>query len=513
MITNNQYYIKQHAIRANSCKTRIPNSSVATMNVITVFEHQHLTVHDFLQASDFDWLMAQESAVFTIKRKQGQWQLKVGHYIGIILLPSGMTLEILPKLNQSTQTSDIVQTRHWVQGMLSDLIHLDAHNNRKLPNTKNFGQFSSQSTPLPLKVLPISDWLIEQFLQRLMDYQPTKHYQAQIDNQASLQGRLLIKEQLRHNSMQPHKFICESSVLSHDMLANRLIKSALVYLMPLLPQFISSKLLQPWRQVSTLNNREMQQIAVIYTQAKRQLDVQPLQKQKLHAAHQLVDLAYWLLKQRAAVTGNGIDPSRQNSSQLRLCLLIDMNQAFEQWASQRIASMFQQISSSYRPFYQTQSVWLNDAEGLACLSIRPDLLIFEIVSDDCQNQSDTAAHQTQAKDKTKGHYSHVIDIKWKYLPHAAAISASDAYQLTSYAQAYLAGQVWLVYPVLGRDRQPVALKQQTHYGSNDSDSDSDSDSSDDIKNNESIDAHLWLMPFDVLTGTLNGEVLPHLDKA
>ena len=41
----------------------------------------------------------------------------------------------------------------------------------------------------------------------------------------------------------------------------------------------------------------------------------------------------------------------------------------------------------------------------------------------------------------------------------------------------------------------------------------DSDSSDDIKNNESADAHLWLMPFDVLTGTLNGEVLPHLDKA
>jgi len=121
------------------------------MNVITVFEHQRLTVHDFLQASDFDWLMTQEFAVFTIKRKQGLWQLKVGHYIGIILLPSGMTLEILPKLNQSTQTSDIVQTRHWVQGMLSDLIHLDTSNNRKLPNTKNFGQFSSQSTPLPLK--------------------------------------------------------------------------------------------------------------------------------------------------------------------------------------------------------------------------------------------------------------------------------------------------------------------------------------------------------------------------
>ncbi|MGP9545297.1 McrC family protein [Psychrobacter sp. AOP7-B1-25] len=508
MITNNPYYAKEHSIRVISRQTRIPNSSVITMNVITVFEHQRLTVHDFLQASDFDWLIAQEFAVFTIKRKQGQWQIKVGHYIGIILLPSGMTLEILPKLNQSTQTSDIVQTRYWVQGMLSDLIHLDTSNNRKLPNTKNFGQFSSQSTPLPLKALPISDWLIEQFLQRLIDYQPTKHYQAQIDNQASLQGRLLIKEQLRHNSMQPHKFICESSVLSHDMLANRLIKSALVYLMPLLPQLVSSKLLQPWQQVSTLNNREIQQIAVIYAQAKRQLDVQPLQKQKLHAAQQLVDLAYWLLKQATAATGNGIDPSKRSCSQLKLCLLIDMNQAFEQWASQRIASMFQQISSNYRPLYQTQSVWLNDAEGLACLSIRPDLLIFKTVSDDYQNQSNTAASQITAQDKTRGRYSHVIDIKWKHLPHAAAISASDAYQLTSYAQAYLAGQVWLVYPVLGGDRQPAELKQQIHRGSGDT----KGDISNDVKNSASANAYLWLMPFDVLTGTLNGDVLPHLDK-
>ncbi|MGM8889324.1 McrC family protein [Psychrobacter sp. 1Y1] len=509
MITNNPYYAKEHIIKANSRQTRVPNSSVATMNVITVFEHQRLTVHDFLQASDFDWLIAQEFAAFTIKRKRGQWQLKVGHYIGVILLPSGITLEILPKLNPSIQTNDIVQTRHWVQGMLSDLIHLDAHNNHKLPNTKNFGQFSSQSTPLPLKVLPISDWLIEQFLQRLMDYQPTKHYQAQIENQASLQGRLLIKEQLRHNSMQPHKFICESSVFSHDMLANRLIKSALVYLMTLLPQFISSKLLQPWQQVSTLNNREMQQIALIYAQAKRQLDVQPLQKQKLHAAQQLVDLAYWLLKQTTAATGNGIDPNRQNCSQLRLCLLIDMNQAFEQWASQRIASMFQQVSSNYRPFYQTQSVWLNDSEGQACVSIRPDLLIYKTAdNDNNQNQSDTAV----SKETVNGCYSHVIDIKWKYLPHAGAITASDAYQLTSYAQAYQAGQGWMVYPVLGDKRRPVALKQQIYRDNGDNKSNISIDISDGTKSNHSNHADLWLIPFDVLTGMVNGDLPANLNE-
>lgn len=472
-----------------------------TANVITVFEHQRLTVHDFLHASDFYWLMAQEFAVFTIKRKQGQWQLKVGHYIGLVLLPSGMTLELLPKLNTSNQDNDIAQTRHWVQSMLSDLIDLNARNNRKLPSTKNLGQFTHQSTSLPINALPLSDWLITQFLQRLAYYQPTKHYQAQIDNQTSLQGRLLIKEQLRHNIMQPHRFVCESSVLSQDMLANRLIKSALAYLTPLLPNSVFSNLLQPWWQLPTLNQSEMQRLELIYAQAKRQLDVQPLQRQKLQTARQLVDLAYWLLHQTSATTGHGIDSSKQNLSQPRLCLLIDMNQAIEQWASQRIGSIFQQLSSDYRPFYQTQSVWLNDAEGQVCLSIRPDLLIYETAdNDNYQNQSDAAF----IKDKNKGRYSHVIDIKWKYLPHAAAISAGDAYQLTSYAQAYQAGQVWLVYPVLGSERQPVALKQQIHHA-NDS-------NNNETKSNDSNYAHLWLIPFDVLTGTPNGDVLPNLNR-
>lgn len=122
--------------------------------------------------------MAQEFAVFSIKRRQGQWQLKVGHYIGVILLPSGMTLEILPKLAAKTSSDqvaqqsylsqnashrpDIRQTRQWVQGMLSDLTN-SSHAKNKLPNTKNLGQFSSQLATLSIDVLPLSDWLITQF--------------------------------------------------------------------------------------------------------------------------------------------------------------------------------------------------------------------------------------------------------------------------------------------------------------------------------------------------------------
>ena len=179
----------------------------------------------------------------------------------------------------------------------------------------------------------------------------------------------------------------------------------------------------------------------------------------------------------------------------RLCLLIDMNQAFEQWASQRIALFFQQLSDDYKPLFQTQRVWLNDAEGQACLSIRPDLLIYKQIHSSTGNTAMYDSHVLQVKDERKKqsrHYSHVIDIKWKPLAHASAISASDAYQLSSYAQAYQAEQVWLVYPVQDNQRQAVVLKQDVQ----------------DTHNNKNASyAQLWLIPFNVLTGTINSNLL------
>lgn len=474
-----------------------------TTNIMTVFEHQRLTTHNFVYDADFQWLITQELSIFGLQRKQGQWQLKVGHYIGVIVLPSGILLEILPKLNPSTQNSDIKQTRHWVQNMLSDLM---SSNDYKSPHSKNFGQVSDKLAALPLARLSLSDWLIEQFLQQLLHYQPIKHYQTQIHNQAALQGRLLIKEQLRHNSMQPHKFVCERSVLSQDMLGNRMIKSALNLLMPLLSQSNLSHYLQPWQHVSELHRHEMQQLQSIAQQAKSELAIQPLHALQLRAALQLVDLAYWLLSQSNMESGHSIDLSKPFNHRLtppRLCLLIDMNQAFEQWASQRIALFFQQQSKDYQPLFQAQRVWLNDAAGQACLSIRPDLLIYRQVRSSAENtamyDNPSQINDSQASasnEEQAGHYSHVIDIKWKHLAHASKIAASDAYQLSSYAQAYQAEQVWLVYPVQDNQRQAVALRQHSHPRI----------SNKQQHNTTQSHAKLWLIPFNVLTGSINGDL-------
>lgn len=512
---------KQNAIgyrqATRACWVQKPASTINSV-IMSVFEHQRLLAHDFAYNTDFEWLLTQEFAVFTISRQRGQWQLKVGHYIGVIILPSGITLEILPKTIAATQKpqsyngsafeyQELLRTRQWVQLMLSNLMQDHHSSGRKLPSIKSLGQLSQDLTPLtPLftQILPLSQWLVLQFLQLLSAYQPTKHYETQNRNQAGLQGKLLIKEQLRHNSYQPHRFACEVNQLSVQLLCNRIIKSALKVIQPLANPYPKADDIQalrlsaamrtsmiPWQAVAALSPHELQRVTPLYLQAKRQLDLQPMAKPRLRAAQHLLDLAYWLLQmQQSRVSAGNSVSANQHSTQARLCLLINMNQAFEQWASGQVAALFdpstttntsaraRQMSFSgllynkkakYQIFYQPQQVWLSDPSGQTCLTMRPDLLLYKITD-------------------TVRSCSHVIDIKWKPLPHTRDISASDAYQLTSYAQAYQAEQVWLIYPVTDVTRQPVALRSPKAAHSHFS---------------ESEQATLWLIPFNVTTGTLN----------
>ena len=157
------------AISFNKVKNAANNITAATTDssVISVFEHQRLTIQDFVYPTDFNWLLAQELDVFSIKRQRGHWQLKVGHYIGIIILPSNMILEILPKPIASAQSlslassAELLLTRQWLQGMLNDLINNKAGT---LPHTKHVGQISRHLTPYSSSTLTLSQWLIQQFL-------------------------------------------------------------------------------------------------------------------------------------------------------------------------------------------------------------------------------------------------------------------------------------------------------------------------------------------------------------
>ena len=161
------------------------------MKVIITFEHSCLTAADFDDEQDFDWLIEQNFDVFRIERKQQQWQLKVRHYIGVIGLPSGGQVEILPKLAQShiTHADEVTQTRQWVQQMLTAV--WQALLPKSLPNLAN--QLLINPPPINHS-LSLSEWLQAYFWQGFAQYVPNQQYQQFEQNQPYLQGKLLIKE-------------------------------------------------------------------------------------------------------------------------------------------------------------------------------------------------------------------------------------------------------------------------------------------------------------------------------
>lgn len=496
--------------------------------VMTVFEHQTLKLSDFVFKSDFQWLIDQDYEVFTSGRQQGQWIVTVRQYIGVVRLPSGIILEILPKIvssarHEGSNSASVASSRRWVQRMLEELTYPERkspaayrenshHSKLKSPATlisKQLGQSSEHVRPYTAAVPPLSEWLLNQFLALFQQYQPTNQYQTQQQNNANLQGKLLIKEQLQRNVHQPHRFVSEVSEFATSSLSNRMIQQGWQQLYQIVfatqrldinaresqlatstslatdaPSLVSSSLSQTanyqsfaaqqvarqWRDIGGLSRFECQRLEATYTEAKRELKSAAIAPQRRQIGFQLLALAYWLLsstQQRSA--GVVLNEDIQESSLHRaahgsareesLCLFINMNHAFETWVSRKVAQRFNDLDPRYVVQFQVQRPWLVDDVGQTCMTMVPDILIhFE------------------------GEPSHIIDIKWKTIRHSRDMTASDAYQLISYGVTFGVKQVWLIYP--SATSQPCSkLSPQ-------------------FPNNSELALEIWLIPFNIETGTV-----------
>lgn len=364
--------------------------------ILTTFEHATLTAQDFSQPSDFDWLIEQNFSCFSIERKAKRWQLKVRHYLGVIGLPSGQQLEILPKISQN---ADIKSTRHWIQTMLAEIW-------QELPNTPLPNIANQQILPQLNANLPLTTWLYQHFLQLLHPYQPNQHYQNTQQNQNYLQGKLLIKEQIQHNSHQVHRFFSQYDQFATTTASNRIIKTVL--------QLFATPLTMPqtWQNFwQTIEPLHPSQYAHFFIQSQQEL---------LHFSHQqrqvsepLLIFCQWLLQLPQPL------PSFDNRHS-GLTFLINMNTAFEKWVSFRLVKQFS--PSDFQLSLQQSKALAIAKTGETLLSIKPDILL--------QREQLTI----------------VADIKWKKIGNIHDISLTDLYQLITYTQLHQAQQAWLIYP-------------------------------------------------------------------
>ncbi|MBS9780522.1 MAG: hypothetical protein KGV51_07840 [Moraxellaceae bacterium] len=363
----------------------------------TFFEHQVLTQADFIHLADFSWLITQveneKLPCFRLIVRQGKIALKISHYLAILRLPSGELIEILPKISKTDGHNN---PRQWLNNMLSDI-----YNIQKKPLS-----FLAQGTANKQISQTWLQPLIIEWFAKLQALQLPRQYQEHQQNHPQAQGKLLIKQQVKHNSHRPHFRYTSQQQFNFNPLWQVFFYTVIGKIAQLgIP--IPHEIKQQFPPIKPLAPN---QYLTTYQKLSKQEYRQHLQQQHLKWALQVA----WIILQTQAVNpilGEKIAPM----------VLINMNQAFEQWVTLKLENYFK----NQHIIAQTRALWLHNDDGSERY-LQPDIIV--------KNQNDNNKIEL------------VADVKYKTIEKISDISANDLYQLAVYQQHWQAKKVWLIFP-------------------------------------------------------------------
>ncbi|XOZ33724.1 McrC family protein [Halomonadaceae bacterium KBTZ08] len=324
----------------------------------------------------------------------GYQRVKFTQFCGVVQIDE-LQIEVLPKLypNQSKEARrrSLLTMLHYA----GDLKALDTASSSLNTNT---------TTLLDLFIRHFAQLLELQIQQGLL-----RDYEDIEDTLGQVRGRIDLIRQQRENLFKPHRLACEFNELIADIPVNRLLHSALL----LVTRLSTSPELQ--RHLNALRHR----FAGIGTLSLGQTAPRAEELNRLQQRYApVVELAHQFLN------GQFLD-ARSGEHQV-FSLLFDMNQLFERYAAKRLRP--EARSQGLRLIEQGPRRYLaEDDLGRSRLLMRPDITLVD------QN----------------GEPQILIDTKWKQLGNTdpvSALSASDLYQVATYAAAYECRNVQLLYP-------------------------------------------------------------------
>ena len=439
--------------------------------VISCFEHQHLSRQDFAHSKDFDYLIEQELPCFAIEVKRGQLSLVVSHYLAKIILPSGLTLEVLPKISVETaagthqspwqlptatdsgaslakRKAEIVQARQWVSTMLEDISKDNLGKELAvldLAAKPGFYPPSYQTIPSQLASASrtiYKPWYegllatIRQALQQAAGILPNR-YQTQVQNQPKAQGKINLAAQLKNNWHRPHYLYTEQAVFETDQLLAQFLATAWQQLQKLSAQNVINESSFDQQMPSSLQGVMVlppQSWEGVYQQLKSSTATRGSQLSLVQAqiVTQAIEWGSWLLTQ-GSVAESGHSTEDKSVEQLPVAsLMINMNHAFERWVLGKLQSWASQQLVNSRLVIQPSFDWLYLKTNFPKSGLKSEV-VQKLVPDACI--------MTQ-----EGQISHVLDIKYKSLSAATQVSGADWQQLYSYQQRLNCKNAWLIYP-------------------------------------------------------------------
>ena len=265
---------------------------------------------DFGDIENFILKNSDENAPFLrIASGVGGKFIQARNYVGVLQTKSGLTIEILPKIADKTDTDK------------SKAIFI-----KMLRTLKNFPFKSSNLASLKTQNLPLLEIFISMFLcelEALVKKGIKSDYVALEENLNFLKGKLNINEQIKRNSIHKERFYVGYSEFLSDIKINRIIKTTLKFLYK--------------KSNSSKNQQKIRELLFIFDEVSECEDYKNFFA-KLVINRQVKHYEQTLLWCKIFLLNNSFTPHKGDD--LAFALLFDMNALFESYVGNFIKKKF-----------------------------------------------------------------------------------------------------------------------------------------------------------------------------
>lgn len=335
---------------------------------------------DILAYKDLECFAKSEKGRDVLQFTANGKYLQAKNYIGIIQTKSNYVLEILPKTVPNNDENNIIRAK----SLFMKLLHL-LH---KLPSNRNT-EFANIEK---IRNVDIFEIFINMFLDEVgavIQKGLKSGYVLQEENLNFLKGKLLHHNNIKHNSVNKHKFYVQYDEFSQNRPENKLIKSTLLLLLGYSQDYNNLRRIRMYIEHMNL--------------------VSPSQNidhdlRSIHISRGMEHYNYALLWARVFLKKESF--SSFSGKNIALAILYPMEKLFECFVDWWLKKHYPQFT------IKSQVGGYSFVKGL--FSLRPDFII--------QSEKNIIA---------------IADAKWKLINCDNDISQGDFYQLFAYKQVCL----------------------------------------------------------------------------
>ena len=327
--------------------------------------------------------------------------ITLNNYVGIIELPSGYQIEILPKVSFDDEDTGNIKTKRIFLNMLCCLKEFEG---------KAFGDAALNADRMNLYEIFINMYL--KGTRNLVKHGIKSSYIHKEENLAFFKGKLSISQHIKTNLAHKERFYMQYDEYQVNRAENRLIKAVLLKLQNLTGSVENAKeirqLLTYFEFVDASVNYEKDFSLVSIGRDTKDYEL-------------LIQWAKVFLYNKSFTTFSGKKSGK--------ALLFPMERVFEAFVARWIKSIFEETSQGlFSVSIQDSGYFLFDSPER--FKLRPDIVI--------------------RKDDDVEKSIIVLDTKWKRLKpdpgNNYGISQQDMYQMYAYAKKYKTSDIWLIYP-------------------------------------------------------------------